>query len=74
MKNGELYRMPTQIEDKEIDAILDDPLEIKVYCNNDICSFHNKEMKYDITEQPSTLTVAARCVGCQSNVKIIVKI
>lgn len=54
---------------------LEDSLDIKVYCDNEICSHNGREMKYEeINQEPHTLRIHSMCVGCFQKIKILVKI
>ena len=54
---------------------IEDSIDIKVFCNNEICADCGKEMKYEsIKQEPSTLRISSMCVGCCQKTKIVVKL
>ena len=51
-----------------------DTIEVHVYCDDEICSNHGKEMRYDVLDKsPHPLQIKALCVGCLHRVQILVK-
>ena len=52
-----------------------DTIEVHVYCDDEICSNHGKEMRYsNVKPQEHTLHISSMCVGCLRRVKITVKL
>lgn len=56
---------------------IDDSIEVKSYCNNNLCSEYKKENRYEIAKpqpQERMLRICSTCVGCLQSVIIVVKL
>lgn len=52
-----------------------DAIEVHVYCDDEICSNHGKEMRYsNVKPQEHTLHISSMCVGCLRRVIVTVKL
>lgn len=56
-------------------SLKEKPIEVKAYCNNELCGYNGQEMRYDISKSlKNTLLINAKCDGCMHSIMIVVKV